>query len=74
MSRRNGLTEADIEILKELARCDMNTNEVARRTYRHRNTVLYHLEQIRAETGLNPRKFYDLVELMRIVDGRTDYD
>lgn len=32
----------------------------------HRNTVLYHLDKVKRQTGLDPRRFYDLVELVKI--------
>ena len=44
----------------------MNANEVARREYMHRNTVIYHLDKTKRETGLDGRCFYDLVELLKI--------
>ena len=40
--------------------------EVARAIFTHRNTVLYHLNKVKQQTGLDPRWFYDLVELVKI--------
>lgn len=39
---------------------------VAHAIFAHRNTVLYHLDKVKRQTGLDPRRFYDLVELVKI--------
>jgi len=45
---------------------NMNVTDVARAIFTHRNTVLYHLNKVKQQTGLDPRRFYDLVELVKI--------
>lgn len=30
------------------------------------NTVTYHLDKVKRQTGLDPRRFYDLIELVKI--------
>lgn len=45
---------------------DMNVTDVARAIFTHRNTVLYHLNKVKQQTGLDPRRFYDLVELVKM--------
>lgn len=44
----------------------MNVTDVARAIFAHRNTVLYHLNKVKRQTGLDPRRFYDLVELVKM--------
>lgn len=44
----------------------MNVGEVARQLFMHRNIVTYHLDKVKRQTGLDPRRFYDLVELVKI--------
>lgn len=44
----------------------MNVTDVTRAIFTHRNTVLYHLDKVKRQTGLDPRRFYDLVELVRM--------
>ena len=44
----------------------MNVTDVARAIFTHRNTVLYHLNKVKQQTGLDPRRFYDLVELVKM--------
>lgn len=62
------------EIILALAECNMSANEAARVKHYHRNTVVYHCEQIRKKTGLNPRNFYDLIKLVEMAkegDGKS---
>lgn len=47
-------------------RISMNIGEVSRQLFMHRNTVTYHLDKVKRQTGLDPRRFYDLVELVKI--------
>ena len=56
---------ARIEIINP-ACYNMNVTDVARAIFAHRNTVLYHLNKVKQQTGLDPRRFYDLVELVKI--------
>lgn len=57
----------DVEIIRAMAEHDMNVSEVSRTRFMHRGTVLYHLNRINEETGLDPQKFYDLVDLVNMV-------
>lgn len=61
------LTKRDRECLELYAKSNMNANEAARRNFMHRNTVEYHLEQVKKKTGLNPRDFFDLAKLMEVL-------
>lgn len=45
---------------------NMNVTDVARAIFTHRNTVLYHLNKVKQQTGLDPRRCYDLVELVKM--------
>lgn len=62
------MTPLDKEIIKGMADNNMNMNAVAKNLYVHRNTVEYHIEKVKRETGLNARKFYDLAELLARID------
>lgn len=66
------MTERDIEIIKAYAAHNMNVSATAKDLYMHHNTVIYHLGKIRAETGLDPRQFYDLVELVKRFEGHAE--
>lgn len=61
------MTKQDAQIVLAFAECDMRASEVARREYMHRNTVLYHLDKVKRETGLDAQNFYDLIKLLEIV-------
>lgn len=60
------MTKQDARIVAAMADCNLRPSEVARREYMHRNTVLYHLDKVKRETGLDGRCFYDLIELLKI--------
>ena len=61
------MTQVDMDIIKALADNNMNVAEVGKQMFMHRNTVLYHSDKIKEETGLDPRVFYDLIKLLEIV-------
>lgn len=56
------------EIVLAMARNDLNTTKAAKDLHRHRNTVVYWIELIRRDTGLDCRRFYDLVKLLEMVE------
>ena len=61
----------DIEksVILEMAKCDMNCNMAAEQMYRSRSGVQYYIKKIKSETGLDCRRFYDLIELLKMIDG-----
>ena len=66
------LTGTRRDIVLAMAEHDMNLLAVARAMYFHRNNVKYHCSQIYRITGLNPRRFYDLVKLVEMVKEDND--
>lgn len=60
------MNDHEKEIILALAKCNMNVSEAARETYQHRNTVIYHIGQIKRKTGFDPYSFYDLSKLVEI--------
>jgi sugar diacid utilization regulator len=62
------LTPLDKEIIKGMADHDLSVNAVAKSLYMHLNTVEYHIEKVKRETGLDARKFYELGELLELID------
>lgn len=58
--------EEDAHIVIAMANHNMNVTDVARAIFAHRNTVLYHLDKVKRQTGLDPRRFYDLIELVKM--------
>ena len=60
------MTDRHREIILALADCKMNASEAGKKIFLHRNTVLYHCEQIKLSTGLDPFDFYDLIRLVEM--------
>ena len=59
------LTEVEKEVILMFASCNMKISHAAKCTYMHRNTFVYYLEKIKRKMALDPRNFYDLVELVK---------
>lgn len=68
------LTDLDIQTILVFAKNNMNVSKTAQELFFHCNTIRYHLEKVERVTGLNPFKFYDLVELVFMANkaGVTD--
>ena len=62
------MTPFDIELIRTYAECDMSLSETGKRLYIHKNTVVYHFEKIEKKTGLNPRTFSGLTELLSRIE------
>ena len=60
------MNKEDAHIVVAMANHNMNATDVALAIFAHRNTVLYHLNKVKQQTGLDPRRFYDLVELVKM--------
>ena len=50
-----------ISTAEEFLESSLNVSETARKLYLHRNTLIYRLDKIEKETGLNIRKFSDAI-------------
>lgn len=62
------MNELDKKIIKEIARCNLNVKKAAENMLYCRNTFLYHIKNVKAETGLDARCFYDMCELIKIIE------
>ncbi len=65
------LTPEILETIQVFFQNDLNLSTTARQMYIHRNTLLYRMEKIRKEIGLDLRKFEDAVVfrmMMSLVD------
>lgn len=60
------MNKEDAHIVVAMANHSMNIGEVSRQLFMHRNTVTYHLDKVKRQTGLDPRRFYDLIELVKM--------
>jgi sugar diacid utilization regulator len=60
-------TDTEKKIILEMCENNLHVHSVARACHLTPNTIYANLEKIKEKTGLNPRVFYDLVELMDMV-------
>lgn len=58
------LTDLDREVVLAYADCNMCWYATARKLYMANGTADYHLRKVHKLTGLNPKRFYDLVKLV----------
>lgn len=56
-----------IDIILTYAACDMQGKRVVQEFGIHKNTVYNRLAKVKQLTGLDPRKFYDLYKLLKII-------
>lgn len=63
------LSDLDKEIILAYAASSMSRNAVAGKLYMSHNTVTNHLNRIHKVTGLNPRYFFDLYQLVVMAAG-----
>ena len=68
---RKMIDEYDAMFIKTFAECDMSEGKTANILHFHRNTVIYHLDKVKKQTGLDARRFYDLVKLIKMI-GEND--
>jgi DNA-binding PucR family transcriptional regulator len=63
-----------IATISEYAACDLNARRAASALFVHRNTVLYRLQRVSEQTGLDPHllpQLLDLITAVRLVQGLT---
>ena len=65
MSERLNKTEK--EIILAFARNDMRVTYAEKELYMSAGSVCYHMKKIKEKTGLNPKNFYELIELVKEV-------
>lgn len=60
----NDISYFDIEVLRGLAKNNLQLKPTSQYLHCHRNTITYHIQNIKKVTGLNPRNFYDMCKLL----------
>lgn len=69
------LTPDDKRVVVAYANGRMNMKEASRRENYAYTTVAYHLTSVRAKTGLNPKNFHDLAQLVSMIEKeRKEYE
>lgn len=58
------MTKNQTTIIMAFVEHNMRITETARALYYHRNTVIYHMDKVKHDTGLDPRIFPELLELI----------
>lgn len=58
------LSMADAEIIVAMADSGLSQIGAARKVYKCHHTVYYHCRAIKEKTGLDPKDFYDMCELL----------
>lgn len=66
MRKRIIMTESDAQIIVALAENGMRPKATADALHYCPSSMNYRLQKIRERTGLNPRGFFDLLELLQI--------
>lgn len=63
------LTEERKRIILSLADHNMKVATTARALNYHRNSLLYHIQKIRQQIGLDPLNFHDLARMVLELEG-----
>ena len=58
------MTKLQAEVILALADNGLRVNTAARKIYRHKNTLDYHIQAVKKATGLNPLDFWDMQKLV----------
>lgn len=69
MSKKDEMTPVRYAVILAMADCNLNICAAARKLGVDHTNVRYHIERIIDITGKDPRKFYELVELVYLVKG-----
>ena len=71
------LDRFDAEIIVAMADCNLNMTEAAAKIYSQRNTIWFHANFIKKQTGKDPRNFYDMCELLpmarAVLEGKHEH-
>ena len=62
------LTNIERQVIRTVADCDLNVTQASRVFHYHRNTLVYHMEKIKRKTGLDPRRFWDMIKLLEVIN------
>ena len=65
------LNDFQKKFILTMADCSMNQTEVGRELFIVPSTASFHCRQIKNLTGKDPRKFWDLLELLKMI-GKAD--
>ena len=73
MPKKDALSQTDIDIIRSLAKNGLNRSSASRELHYANQTVAYHVDRIKEVTGMDPRDFYDMIKLLKMVgEGELD--
>ena len=67
LKSKTKISNREKEVIFALAESKLNVSEAAKKLFLHRNTVVYHVNEIKRISGLDPLDFYDLQKLIERV-------
>ena len=70
LKSKTKISNREKDVIFALAESKLNVSEAARKLFLNRNTVLYHVSEIKRISGFDPLDFYGLQELIERV--KTD--
>ena len=62
------LTDKEKMMIQSFAKHNMRMKLACDELFYCRDTILYHFAKVHKKTGLNPRQFHDLAELIRLIE------
>lgn len=65
-----GIRTDDIVFIRALADSNLNMTRAAKNICYSRNAVAWHRKRIKESAGLDPCNFYDMVKLLKMIEGR----
>ena len=69
------MTPVDKGVVMSYAEADMKPGIAVARYHMSHNGVYYHLLSVKAKTGLDPKRFFDLCKLVEIISAeRRNYE
>lgn len=71
--RKDMLDSIDAKVIELMAECDMNVSKVAEIMFFNRTSVEARINRIKRITKLDPRRFYDLIQLIGVITWNGEY-
>ena len=63
------MTQTQKAVVIGMANNSLSVTKTAREMHYHHNTIQFHVQMIHKQTGLNPRNFFDMIQLYQEATG-----
>lgn len=70
----NGITEEEKDMVLSFAKNNMRYRVTAREYYISHPGFMYHIRKIKVKTGFDPEKFYELYQLVQMINEERKND